>query len=450
MATFKVPGLNLNIKKVYADGRVGYRHYHKRGKGAVCIGETAHKLKGDLPADMLERALAAAKAERAPQPPRAGRTLRELFAEWQGSAEYRADVRSAATRQLHDDNIDKWCAGAYTNERGAEKCFGDIPYVLVEQDWAKDRFLTFRDRHATGWRPCKIAEAEANKARRGSDFPDRPSIGDYWIKTDGPKPYGFQFRETPKAGDHLTSVLGACLAWAKRRGKIKINPMEGVQRLYAADRSLTIWEAAPLLALKEGKALEPARPCPRQIWEVVLGAGLTGLAKVDLLRLRWPMILEEVIDLEGGRQKTGADAMPPVLPEARMLFERIRRQQQETKIKGPLGEEKSLYDPNGFVFLSSRGAPWTVDGFSASFQDAKAAGGIGRELHFHDLRGTAATMFVVSPKNYSDLQIDLFMGWKEGEGGRIRRKYVNARNVAKGLQALLEGETRQAIAAIAG
>ncbi|MGE0046048.1 MAG: tyrosine-type recombinase/integrase [Hyphomonadaceae bacterium] len=441
MATFSIRGVHLNIKKVYADGRVGYRHYHKRGKGAVCIGETAHKLKGDLPAEMLERALAATKADGAPPPPRApSKTLRELFDEWQASAEYRAEVRSRNTRQLHDDNIEKWCEGAYTSERGVQKKFGDMPYVLVEQDWAKDKFLTFRDRHSTGWRPCKVAEAEANKARRGDDYPLKSTLGVYFIRIDGPKPYGFQFRETPKAADHLTSTLGSCLAWAKRRGKIKINPMEGVERLYRSDRAMIIWEAEHLKQLQAGAAVEPARPCPRQVWDGVLGAALTGLAMIDLLRLRWPMILEEVIDLEGGRTKTGTEAMPPILPETRMLFERIRREQKEAE----------TYDAEGFVFLNSRGKPWTPSGFGGSFQEAKTSAGIGKERHFHDLRGTAATMFVASPRNYSDLQIDLFMGWKEGEGGRVRRKYVNARNVAKGLQALLEGETCQAVAAIAG
>ncbi|MEQ1707162.1 MAG: tyrosine-type recombinase/integrase [Terricaulis sp.] len=441
MATFQVRGLNLNIKKVYADGRVGYRHYHKRGRGAVCIGETPLKLRGDLPGDMLERALAAAKTERFPATlPVAGKTLRALFDEWQASAEYRAEVRSTNTRQLHDDNIDKWCAGTYTTERGVEKKFGDIPYILVEQDWAKDKFLTFRDRHSVGWRPCKVAEAENNKPARGDEFPVKPKLVDYFIRTDGPKPYGFQFRETPKAADHLTSTLGSCLSWAKRRGKIKINPMEGVEKLYRNDRAMIVWEAEHLTQLQAGAVVEPARPCPAQVWDCVLGAALTGLAMVDLLRLRWPMILDDVIDLEGGRTKTGADAMPPILPVTRMLFERLRRQQFEAK----------TYDDKGFVFLNSRSKPWTPSGFGGSFQDAKAAAGIGKERHFHDLRGTAATMFVASPRNYSDLQIDLFMGWKEGEGGRIRRKYVNARNVAKGLQALLEGETRQAVVAVAG
>jgi integrase len=81
------------------------------------------------------------------------------------------------------------------------------------------------------------------------------------------------------------------------------------------------------------------------------------------------------------------------------------------------------------------------DGFGSFWQTAKERAGIGRELHFHDLRGTATTMFATA--GYRDLQI-------EGEGARIRRKDVNARNMAKGLQALLEGETRHAISAVAG
>jgi integrase len=436
VATFQIRGLNLNIRKVYADGRVGYRHYHKRGKGAVCIGETAHKLKGDLPADMLERALVAAKAERTPVRRTPGRTLRELFDQWQASAEYRADVRSAATRQLHNDNIERWCAGTYTTERGAEKKFGDMPFVLVEQDWAKDKLLSFRDRYSVGWRPCKVAEAELHKARRGASFPEGQSIGAYWIKTGGPKPYGFQFRETPKAGDHLTSVLGACLAWAKGRGKIKINPMEGVKRLYSANRAAIIWTAGDLLKLKAGAAVDPPRPLGQHLWSAACLAALTGLAQADLLRLTWAMVLDREIDLEGGRKKTGVDAMPPILPETRTLLDGLRLAQGGEPAK------------DRCVLLNSRGEAWTGDGFSSSWQTAKERAGIGRGLHFHDLRGTAATMFASA--GYSDLQIDLFMGWTEGESAGIRRKYVSARNVAKGLQALLEGETRQAIAAIAG
>jgi hypothetical protein len=435
LATLKVLGLNLNIRKVYADGRVAYRHYNKRGQGAVCFAETEHKLKGELTQEMYARLEEIRKGEAAAGPePDVSPTLGALFDEWRASADYRRDVTSKNTRRLHEDNIEKWRLGEYITEKGLTKRFGEMPYVLVEQDRMRDKLLAFRDKHSVGWRPVRITEAEEHKARKGSQFPERPDIGAYWIKKANGKLYGFQFRETPKAADHLASVLSACLSWAKARGKIRSNPMEGVKRLYRNNRAAIIWSADDMLRLKAGAATEPAKPLGRHIWDVVCLAALTGLAQTDLLRMTWSMVLDQVIDLAGGRQKTQVDAMPPILPPTRMLLERLRREQGG--------------DPKGdqVVLLSSWGRPWTPDGFRSSMQHAKERAGIGRELHFHDLRGTAATMFAVA--GYSDLQIDLFMGWTEGESAHIRRKYVNARNVAKGLQALLEGETKPALSAV--
>jgi hypothetical protein len=51
------------------------------------------------------------------------------------------------------------------------------------------------------------------------------------------------------------------------------------------------------------------------------------------------------------------------------------------------------------------------------------------------MRGTAATQFMV--RGYRTDQVDLFLGWKPGESAYIRRKYIDARNVAKGVQAFL-------------
>lgn len=309
-------------------------------------------------------------------------------------------------------------------EKGARKRFGDMPYRLVEQDWAKDRFLTFRDKHSVGWRPCKLAVAKAHKSRKGRDLPLQAEFGSFWIVTGGPKPYGFQYRETPKAADHLTNTLGACLSWAKSRGKIRINPIEGLKRLYRNNRAAIIWLAENMLKLKAGAAVDPPKPLSPQLWDAVCLAALTGLALSDLLRLSWGMVLDQVIDLEGGRKKTGVEAMPPILPATRALLDRLRRQQGGN----PEG--------SATVLLNSWGKPWTPSGFSSSFQAAKERAGIGRELHFHDLRGTAATMFAA--EGYSDLQIDLFMGWTEGDSAGIRRRYLTARNVARALTELLQ------------
>lgn len=61
-------------------------------------------------------------------------------------------------------------------------------------------------------------------------------------------------------------------------------------------------------------------------------------------------------------------------------------------------------------------------------------------------RGTAATMFAAG--GYTDLQIDLFMGWTQGESAGIRRKYLSARNVALALTDLL-GDVGAAISGVA-
>src|SRR5689334_14139275 len=49
------------------------------------------------------------------------------------------------------------------------------------------------------------------------------------------------------------------------------------------------------------------------------------------------------------------------------------------------------------ILTNTRYATWTQDGFGSSFNKAKAAAGLkDSDLHFHDLRGTAATRFYVA------------------------------------------------------
>ena len=76
------------------------------------------------------------------------------------------------------------------------------------------------------------------------------------------------------------------------------------------------------------------------------------------------------------------------------------------------------------VLTNSRGRPWTKDGFGSSFNKAKIAAGMGdADLHFHDLRGTAATRFYVA--ELSERVIAEIMGWEEEHVARIVRRYVD-------------------------
>jgi integrase len=74
------------------------------------------------------------------------------------------------------------------------------------------------------------------------------------------------------------------------------------------------------------------------------------------------------------------------------------------------------------VLTNSKGRPWTPDGFSTMFNYAKAEAGVG-DLHFHDLRGSAATRFYVA--GLSERVIAEIMGWTEENVAKIIRKYVD-------------------------
>ena len=75
------------------------------------------------------------------------------------------------------------------------------------------------------------------------------------------------------------------------------------------------------------------------------------------------------------------------------------------------------------VLTNSYGAPWTRDGFGSSANKAKIAAAMQeRNLHFHDLRGTAATRFYTA--NIPQRAIADIMGWEEEHVARIRRRYV--------------------------
>ena len=75
------------------------------------------------------------------------------------------------------------------------------------------------------------------------------------------------------------------------------------------------------------------------------------------------------------------------------------------------------------ILTNSKGRPWTRDGFGSSFNKAKIGAGMGdANLHFHDLRGTAATRFYVA--GLSERVIAEILGWEEETVAKIIRRYV--------------------------
>jgi integrase len=87
------------------------------------------------------------------------------------------------------------------------------------------------------------------------------------------------------------------------------------------------------------------------------------------------------------------------------------------------------------VLTNSKGHAWTGDGLGSMIIEAKAKVGLG-DLHFHDLRGTAATKFYVA--GLPTRVIAEILGWTEGNVETIIRKYVDRAAATKAVIRLLD------------
>jgi integrase len=68
---------------------------------------------------------------------------------------------------------------------------------------------------------------------------------------------------------------------------------------------------------------------------------------------------------------------------------------------------------------NTRARPWTANGFATAYQRRKLRD---RDLHFHDLRGTAATKFYIA--GLSIRVIAEILAWSEEQVEWIIRRYV--------------------------
>jgi len=134
-------------------------------------------------------------------------------------------------------------------------------------------------------------------------------------------------------------------------------------------------------------------------------AAHTGLRLSDLLRLSWSHVGEDAITLSTGKSRGRREAIIPLYGDLRKLLKRIPKRATT-------------------ILTNSRRRPWTADGFGSSFNAAKHDAGIAdKDLHFHDLRGTAATKFYIA--GLSIRVIAEILAWSEDQVERIIRRYVS-------------------------
>ncbi|UGA48637.1 tyrosine-type recombinase/integrase [Bradyrhizobium quebecense] len=205
-----------------------------------------------------------------------------------------------------------------------------------------------------------------------------------------------KWADTPRTADYGMQVLSRVAAHAVKTGKIAGNPCEGVEHLYKNDRSEIIWADAEIARLKN--------TCSNEIATAVDLAGHTGLRLSDLLRLSWSHISDDAIILTTGKSRHRREAIIPLYGALREILARIPKRSTT-------------------ILTNSRRRPWTADGFGSSFNKAKIDAGMSQQdLHFNDLRGTAATKFYIA--GFTMREIAETLAWEEESVEKIIRRYV--------------------------
>jgi integrase len=218
-----------------------------------------------------------------------------------------------------------------------------------------------------------------------------------------------QWADKPRTADYAMQVLSRVLSHAVELGKIAGNPCEGIKQLYAGDRREIIWTVADIAQLKKA--------CSAEIAHAVDLAATTGLRLSDLLRLSWSHIGDDAITVATGKSKGRREAIIPLYDELNAVLASIPKRSTT-------------------LLTSSKRRPWTADGFGSSFNKAKIDAGMNeRDLHFHDLRGTAATKFYTA--GLSERVIAEIMGWEEDYVAKIIRRYVGRAAATKAIIAQL-------------
>jgi len=219
--------------------------------------------------------------------------------------------------------------------------------------------------------------------------------------------------ETPCKADHAIACVSRLFSWASSNGYTLVNPAAGIEDLHRANRSDIIWRDHELETLK---AMSNSA-----VGDLAEFAALTGLRQGDLLTLKWDDVRDDhILKLTSKRQKL---VTIPLTAAMKAVLARQPRSRPQ-------------------VFLNTLNEPWTSDGFRASFAAAKKRAGISG-LHFHDLRGTAATRFARLGLSQADLA--RIMGWSPERVERLIQLYVHGSEADRGMLERFNRLSQQAL-----
>lgn len=203
-----------------------------------------------------------------------------------------------------------------------------------------------------------------------------------------------KWKDRPRAADTGKQVLSRILSYAVAEGGLTTNPCEGLPNLYQSNRAEIIWDDDSLNRLCKAASPEVANAARL--------AALTGLRQADLLKLAWSHVGANAIEITTGKSRGRRTAIIPLTRDLKRLLKALPRRSTA-------------------ILTNSDGRPWR--GFGSSWNKAmKACGLSDTGLHFHDLRGTAATNFFRA--GFTTREIAQTLGWSEDKVERLIDRYV--------------------------
>jgi integrase len=214
-----------------------------------------------------------------------------------------------------------------------------------------------------------------------------------------------RYAATPRAADMGLQVLSRLLTFGQKEGDLMHNICKGggIERLYEADRAAMIWTDADLEKLK-------AHASPEVYLAAVLAA-LTGLRQAVVLRAGWSHLQPHSLEIRSNKARHGKPGKLVIVP----LYGELR-----AFLEG-LPKKATTFCVN------TEGRPWR-SGFHSSWDAACERAGI-EGLHFHDLRGTAATKFYRA--GFSFREIAEILGWSEDDVDDLINRYVKKDELLK-------------------
>ncbi|KAK0361054.1 hypothetical protein LTR94_024851 [Friedmanniomyces endolithicus] len=202
-----------------------------------------------------------------------------------------------------------------------------------------------------------------------------------------------EMKHTPRQADMALQVLSRVLSFGVAEGRLQNNACSGIPRIYKSNRADIIWTAEDIAAINATASREV-------MYAVRLGA-LSGLRKTDLLSLNWSHIKEHSIEISTGKSGHRKTTLIPIYRELRELLDVIPKRSTR-------------------ILANQQGLPWKT-GFNASYRPYKLKAGLDH-LHFHDLRGMAATRMYLARMTVRE--IAYIFTWSEDQVEKLVNVYV--------------------------